>query len=108
MTEQMRREMILALSVAKARHIDYGNATEEQRRSCHRIARACLPGANQLIADERINTQSELGANMADHLKSEKAKTYDDAFEDGRKGDYNNRFKDKSETWVVDDLLMSE
>lgn len=97
--------MTLALSVASARGIDYGEATEEQRRSCHRIARACLPGANKLIADERVNTQAELGESFAEAMRVARRKTYDDAFEDGQKNDYNNRFMEEDEWQIREDEL---
>src|SRR5699024_239352 len=38
MTEQMRRELEIAVTVAKAQGLDYGTATPEQKASCHKIA----------------------------------------------------------------------
>lgn len=108
MTEQMRRELTLALSVAKVRGIDYGEATDEQRQSCHRIARACLPGTNQLLADERINAQREFFDQLKESNRKSARKAYDDGFEDGQVNNYRNRWLDKEQTWSMEDLTRQE
>lgn len=102
MTEQMRRELVLAMSVARARGIDYGDTTDEKRRSCHRIARACLPGANQLIVNAEVNARQEMHDKVAETHRSASRKAYDDGFEDGQKNDYNNRWEP---SWDLDTLM---
>lgn len=109
MTEQMRRELTLALSVAKARNLDYGEATDEERLSCHKIARACLPGANQLLADERINAQREFFDQLKESNRRSARGAYEDGFEDGQRNSYNNRWATTEETsWNMEDLISQE
>ena len=106
MTEQMRRELVLAMSVAKTRGIDYGNTTDEKRRSCHRIAQACLPGANQLIANAEVNARQEMHDRVTETHRSASRKAYDEGFEDGQKNDYNNRWQESQEpSWDLDTLM---
>lgn len=100
MTEQMRREMVLAISVAKARGVEYKNATEEQKRTCHRIARAALPGANTLITNAEVNARQEMHDKVVETHRSASRKAYDDGFEDGQCNHYQNRWVTAEEEQV--------
>lgn len=95
MTEAMRRELIVAMSVAGHSGQNYQTMTPEGRRRCHAVARSAMTGVNQLIADATINTQRELGENIAEHTRKAQSKAYYDGFEDGLRNDYQNRWEMK-------------
>ena len=106
MTEQMRRELEVAVTVAKARGLDYGNATNEERAACHRIARIVLPAVNRLVDNAEINARQEMHEKVVETHKSASRKAYDEGFEDGQVNNYNNRWQSTEEpTWDLDSLM---
>lgn len=100
MTEAMRRELIVAQSIARAQGIDLANASPEVRQNCHAIAQAALPGVNRLMADAVANTQAQIGANFEVAFRKGKSSAYQIGFEDGRAGQYNNLWEGQEE-WLA-------
>lgn len=106
MTEQMRRELEIAVTVAKAQGLDYGAATPEQKASCHKIARIVLPGVNRLVNNAEINARQEMHEQVVATHKTASRKAYDEGFEDGQKNDYTNRWQAAEEpVWDLDSLM---
>src|SRR5699024_5221443 len=97
MTEQMRRELEIAVTVAKAQGLDYGAATPEQKASCHKIARIVLPGVNRLVDNAEINARQVMEEQVVDTYTTASRKAYDEGFDDGQKNDYNNRWQESKE-----------
>src|SRR5699024_8416780 len=106
MTEQMRRELEIAVTVAKAQGLDYGTATPEQKASCHKIARIVLPGVNRLVNNAEINARQEMHEQVVDTYTTSSRNAYDDGYEDGQKNDHNNRCQEpKEHVWDLDSLM---
>ena len=106
MTEQMRRELEIAVTVAKAQGLDYGAATDEQRSACHRIARAAMPAVNRLVNNAEINARQEMHEQVVATHKTASRKAYDEGFEDGQANSYNNRWQESQEpSWDLDTLM---
>src|SRR5699024_6773160 len=102
MTEQMRRELEIAVTVAKAQGLDYGAATPEQQASSHKIARIVLPGVNRLVNNAEIDARQEMHEQAVATHKTASRKAYDEGFEGGQKNDYNNRWEP---SWDLDSLM---
>lgn len=91
-TEMMKREAVLAAAVARSKGFDIRSASDELRAQCHVIARAALPGANQLVAGAISNHNDRVMANMVHDRHEACRKAYDDGFADGKRGEYANRW----------------
>lgn len=105
MTEQMRRELVIATTIARAQGVDYGTATDEQKAACHKLARVVLPGVNNLVDNERINVQDEMSEQIVGTHNKASRKAYEDGFEDGQRNHYQNRWVDQEDqTWSMEDL----
>lgn len=92
LTEMMKREAVLAAAVARSKGFDIRSASNELRAQCHVIARAALPGANQLIAGAISNHNDLVMTNMLYDRQKACRKAYDDGFADGKRGEYANRW----------------
>lgn len=97
-TEQMKREAVLAAAVARSRGFDIRSASPDLKMQCHAIAKAALPGANQLIAGAISNHNDMVMKGLAEDRNKACSKAYRDGFNDGERGEYINRWEREEET----------
>ena len=99
--EQMRREAVLAASVAASKGFDIRHVDRVMKAQCHTVARAALAGANQLIAQETAQLTSRVTQGIAQAQLEAQRKAYDDGFNDGMQGEYANQWgiTEDEESW---------
>ena len=97
----MRREAILAASVAASKGFDIRHVSPRMRDQCHIIARTTLAGANQIIAQETAKLASQVTGNLAQVQQEAQRKAYDEGFNDGMVGEYANQWgiTEDEESW---------
>lgn len=87
-TEQLRREAIIAASVAQSRGFTITNASRDMQMACHAIARSVMAGVNQLVLEEGQRVRAATIREFSEATRKQVEKTYEDAFNDGQAGDY--------------------
>lgn len=97
----MRREAILAASVAASKGFDIRHVSPRMRDQCHIIARTALAGANQILAQELAQMSARVTQGIAQAQREAQRKAYDDGFNDGLQGEYANQWgmTEDEETW---------
>ena len=98
-TEPMRREQAIAVSILRCQGKDYALVSNEERKAAHTIARHAIPGVDFLI--ERAVTSAMLEAREAHALEEREAarKAYIDGFDDGERSKYLNRWEDNAKSY---------
>lgn len=86
--ENMRRELALAVSAAKADGQHYALLTPQQKAHYHSIAKMCLGGANKLIIDAVVEARTYERQAAHDQALTYRRRIYEDAYADGEKGEY--------------------
>lgn len=101
--EHLRREQIVAMSIAKSQGMDYGGVSSEDRRRLHVIARTCMPAVQFLIheAEKMFFNDAVKESRLA------ASKGYIDGFADGLFGSYRNYYQDR-EKWGVEEARLKE
>lgn len=88
----MKREAIMAAAIARSRGFDIRSASTDLKMHCHAIAKAALPGANQLIANAVSNHNDTVMRGLAEDRNKACRKAYDEGFADGKRREYSNRW----------------
>lgn len=96
-TESMRREQIIAISITQAEGVEYAHLATAERIALHKRARKALAGINCLISEAVDKETRRWEHKLAHEVKEAKRQIYADGYADGERGKYNNLHEPKVE-----------